>query len=217
MRFYNATLEQKDWLCDSFQFSFKPRSVLKIPDRLGHIAIEDLKNDGIFCIDEMNDESFHNEEREALIRYLRGNLRFRIHNFEAYYEELRKAGTPFEKTDPLYLKLIRWEKELSYKLNAQKPINVEMSYLSKEEREKLGITTEGVIGFEDEKEIEKLKSMGLYENLFEGFGSRQVVDLAAPKEYMPPASHVGSSFSDIEFSGEVKGKKGRSKQLAMEA
>lgn len=186
MRFFNCTLEQKDWQCDCFQFSFKPRSILNVPERISWIAKDELKEYGIIPLDGLDKNTFAEAERAALLDYLQNNIKRRIMNFDSYYEDLRRTGVTFEKNDPLYLKLLRWEKELSHKLNMERPIDVELSYLTKEEREKIGVDGEKFFNFEEKNEVEKLKKNGMHFNLFDGFKSANIIDFTQPDEFIPP-------------------------------
>lgn len=198
MRFYNATYENKEWMCDNYAFNFRLRNELRIPDRYGHIAIDDLKYDGVFCVDDIRSiEEFRVAEREALINYLQHNVRRRIHNFDAHYEDLRRAGVHFEKSDPLYVRLTRWEKELGQALNDQAPVEMELSYLSKDKREALGINASNIINLEDAKEVEELKKRGLHTNIFEGFDAGKVIDFKPAQEFQIPTGP--DSFQTMNF------------------
>lgn len=208
MRFYNVTLEEKNWSCDSVQYNLKPRKIVTMKDEHGWLAKEQLKYDGIVCLDGINsDDEFKTAEREALIQYLKGNLKLRIAYFNAYYEDARKAGIQIGKDDPLYLRLNRWSTELIKKLEQEAPMEVELSYLTSDERKSMGITERGIFCPDDAREVQQLKESGLYSNAFEGMPSSKI-DFSIPKQYEPPLSE-NQAFTLDEAASEQPNKRGR--------
>lgn len=208
MRFYNVTLEEKNWSCDSVQYNLKPRKIVTMKDEHGWLAKEQLKYDGIVCLDGINsDDEFKTAEREALIQYLKGNIKLRIAYFNAYYEDARKAGIQIQKDDPLYTRLNRWSAELMEKLEQQAPMEIELSYLTSDDRKSMGITDRGIFCPDDEKEVQRLKQSGLHSDAFEGISSAKI-DFSTPKQYEPPVAET-QAFTLDEAASEQPNKRGR--------
>jgi len=144
MEFFNASLEPPfSRQFDGQIYHFHPRQKTFVPDHLNwqlFLDTQNLKQYGVFPIlPGMTNEQIKTAEIKALKEYRHTGLRERIRNYMAEADEARRHNVTLEKSEH-YERALRLTKELDYKLKIEAPRDDEWSFLSKEEREKLGIT-----------------------------------------------------------------------------
>ena len=139
MKMYNTSMEGFKCQCDSKVFVFKPRESTEVPESLTGFLYERYKDSGIFIIlPEDTPLQVKKKARDALLSYLHGALRERIINFNAEADEARRRGATLPKSS-LFERALRWDKEIRIKLEVEAPIERELSFLSEEERKKIGM------------------------------------------------------------------------------
>jgi hypothetical protein len=95
---------------------------------------------------------FKAAERKALEGYLKGVIFERLRNYEAMFDESKKKGVTLDVSDyPDYARAKRWKKEIKAKLNMEDEHRDELSFISDDDRKKLGITDERVKQFKEKK------------------------------------------------------------------
>lgn len=143
----NVTLENYRTQCDSHPFIFPKMgtykeiineqtgvvlekvdlSIVEVPDRLAPLLAEQMQTKGVFLIP-ANPEDFEEAKRQSLISYLNGRLKTRLANYLMQKDEYEKKGSTFQYTEG-FNEAIRWDKEIRFLLNQQRPIRETGSFL----------------------------------------------------------------------------------------
>lgn len=146
MKFFNATIERFQWLCDHKYYDFLPRAETEVPDYLTPYIEAECKHRGIFAV--RHGDDFKHKERNALIQYLHF-LDERLANFQKYFHDMKLMGALVD--EPIEFKnYSRWKKELQLKLEIEGRLEVNYSYLSDEQRKEFKIESDSsVVQYEE--------------------------------------------------------------------
>lgn len=193
---FNATLEPVEWQCDGVFYMFQPRKIAEIPAHIASFLEVQCRRKGVVPLPHGIDQAhpdFKGFERRALIAYLNGDLRERARNYQAEADEYKRKGVTLEE-HRRFKEAMRWAKEIRHRLEMEAPIEEELSFLDKSDREKIGIKDDNVIDFSKK---------------FAGIDKAEVIETAEDVK-MPSAPEieikekVPASFDDLgKASGDV--------------
>lgn len=130
VKFYNPTLEDFECQSDNKVYVFKKQAYTFVPAHIAELVYSQWCHRGIFIV---NEDTFTEDRRAALLKYVENHLDNRIRNYRAFMDDERKRGvTNITETHELK-ETIRWKKEILAMLEKEKPVKEFLSYEVKEE------------------------------------------------------------------------------------
>ena len=168
MQFYNPTLEDFKWQANGKMYFFNKRSVVDVYDNVAPFIEEQCAPRGLIALRHGMD--FKAAEREGLLRYVRETLENRIQNYNDHKRQMKMLHN-IDMEDPIELKrAVNWRREILHMLNQEAPIEIELSYLDDNDRQKLGIDASNVVQFKGGTNPESL----VPKNIFTGFSQAEI-------------------------------------------